>query len=398
VFRAVVAFMFVARIASAQTPPPCATTLTNPVYMQVGDTQVNLMNRLGRALRDNTGHEITIAYFATGSCTNMNAIYKKTPITAALSYIPSTLEDPNWTPAMPPLQCSPPTGGQVPDIANMIVFPSSCPNSVPPGFVRTFTGPAQSMVMAVPIASSQTAITFEEAYFVFGFGAAGMVAPWTDVSQLFIRTVTKGTLLSWAAAISVPAAKWQGIREANSNGPCPSVQCDLETSTSPQAALGILGAEIYDADRTNLKALAFRSKDQYAAYFADSTATSHDKKNVRDGHYTVWSPTVWMDTVDQDNNPVKPDARYVVNLLINKSPLPAPNFDIVEIESTVGLVPDCAMGVQREYDGGPLSLYSPPESCTCKFENTVATTSCTACSDSAPCATGVCRDGFCEDH
>jgi hypothetical protein len=367
--------------------------------MQIGDTQVNLMNRLGRALRDNTGHEITIAYFATGSCTNMNAIYNKTPITVPLLYVPSTLEDPSWTPASPLLQCAPPAGGQVPDIANMIVFPSSCPNSVPPGFVRTFTGPAQSMVMAVPIASSQTAITFEEAYFVFGFGAAGMVAPWIDVSQLFIRTVTKGTLLSWAAAISVPAGKWQGIREASSSGPCPSVQCDLETSASPEAALGILGAEIYDADRTNLKALAFRAKDQYAAYFADSTATSHDKQNVRDGHYTVWSPTVWMDTVDQDNNPVKPDARYVVNLLINKSPLPAPSFDIVSIESTVGLVPDCAMGVQREYDGGPLSLYTPPESCTCKFESVVGgSTSCTACDDSTPCATGVCRAGLCEDH
>ena len=61
--------------------------------------------------------------------------------------------------------------------------------------------------------------------------------------------------------------------------------------------MGILGAEVYDATRATLTALAFRAQGQYAAYWADSTVTSRDKKNVRDGHYTVWSPTVWMNNV-----------------------------------------------------------------------------------------------------
>jgi len=386
------------RVASAQAVPACSS-LPNVVYLQVGDTQENLMKRLGRALRDNTGHEITLAFVLNGSCTNMAQLYNKTPVTTSFFYIPSETDDPTWTPDKPSLTCTPPMGGQVIDIANMIVFPTSCPNSVPPGFVRTFTGPAQSMVMAVPRASSQTAITFEEAYFAFGFGAAGMITPWTDVTQMFIRTVTKGTILSWAAAIGVPAAKWQGQRLASSaTGPCNTqVLCSLEQSAMPEAAIGILGAEVYDNDRQNLKSLAFRARDQYAAYWPDSTATSHDKKNVRDGHYTVWSPTVWMDMVDQSNDPVTPEARYVVDLITNKAPAPDPSFDIIEIESTVGLVPDCAMRVQREYDGGPLSLYQPAQSCTCRFEQVVDHTTCEACTDT--CANGgVCRHGLCEER
>lgn len=381
--------------ASAQAVPTCAS-LNNVVYLQVGDTQENLMKRLGQALRNNTGHEVTLAFVLNGSCTNMTQIYKKTPVTTNFFYIPSTAEDPTWDPSKPELVCTPPAGGQIVDIANMIVFPTSCPNSVPPGFVRTFTGPAQSMVMAVQRASSQTAITFEEAYFVFGFGMAGMITPWTDVSQMFIRTITKGTLLSWAAAVGVPAARWQGQKLANSaTGACNTqVLCSLEQSAAPEAAIGILGAEVYDNDRTNLKSLAFRAKDQYAAYWPDSTATSRDKKNVRDGHYTVWSPTIWMDMVDQNNTP-NTEARYVVDLITNKA-VTGPNPDIIAIESTVGLVPDCAMRVQREYDGGPLSLYKPAESCTCRFEDVVDHSTCAKCDVNA-CASGVCRNDFCEE-
>ena len=61
VFVAVIAALAIARPAHAAiTPPPpgpCAN-LPHPVYLQVGDTQLNLMKRLGRALRDNTNNRI----------------------------------------------------------------------------------------------------------------------------------------------------------------------------------------------------------------------------------------------------------------------------------------------------------------------------------------------------
>src|SRR5204863_4242072 len=120
------------------------------------------------------------------------------------------------------------------------------------------------------------------------------------------------------ANISVPADKWKGTRFDGS----PMVVSALQSSTSPNEAIGILGAEVYDGLRDSLTQLAFRAKGQQAAYFADSTSTARDKKNVRDGHYTVWSPTVWMDTTDSGGTPVKADARYIVDLIAGKAVTP----------------------------------------------------------------------------
>ena len=55
------------------------------------------------------------------------------------------------------------------------------------------------------------------------------------------------------------------------------------------------------------------------------------------------------------------------------------------------------MRVQRSFDGGPLSLYKPSESCTCKFESIVDSSGCATCDASTPCASGVCRAGYCEE-
>src|SRR5882757_1701609 len=74
------------------------------VYMQVGDTQVNLMKRLGNKLRDST-HPVRIVFFTNPSCTNIAAIYGQTAITAGLTmqYLPSKKEDGAWTPDKPTL-------------------------------------------------------------------------------------------------------------------------------------------------------------------------------------------------------------------------------------------------------------------------------------------------------
>ncbi len=377
------------RVADAA---PCSD-LPNPIYLQVGDTQNNLMKRLGRALRDNTDKPVTLVWVTSGSCTNIQAIYTRVAIPAntSMRYIPSLAEDPSWTPTMPHLTCEAPAGGVVPDIANSALFNSACTTEQPPATVELTYGPVQAYVLAVPQASSQTAITFEEAYFVFGFGLAGMIEPWSDEAAMFIRTVTKSTLLAWAANISVPADKWKGVRHDGS----PMVVSSLQSAPDPEKAIGILGAEVYDGLRDSLNVLAFRAKGQYAAYYPDSTATSRDKKNVRDGHYTVWSPTVWMDAT-AGGAPVSADARYVVDLIAGKDVTPAVDFDMIKIIADVGLVPDCAMGVQREFEGGPLSLYQPAQSCVCKYESLVDTTSCAACSTNQPCASGVCRNGYCE--
>jgi len=394
-----IGLVVVTRSASAACPaaPTCAS-LDNPIYLQVGDTQVNLMKALGRKLRDNPAKPITLVFITSGSCANIDLMYHHNPatgITANMQYVPSVAEDATWQQSSATCACTPPAN-LFPDIGNSALFNSACTTEAPPATVNLTIGPRQAYVMAMPRGTSETAITFEEAYFVFGFGPtllasmSAAIGPWTDEAQLWIRTNTKSTLLAWAANISVPAASWHGTKLDGSA----MVVSALQTSTNPGAAVGILGVEVYDGLRATLTSLAFRAAHQYAAYYPDSTATSRDKKNVRDGHYTVWSPTVWMDNVT-GGVPDKPDARYVIDLIAGHVVTPAPNFDANVVVAKIGLVPDCAMRVTRTFEGGPLSLYKPPTSCTCAYENAVDVSTCTTCTTT--CTTGVCRDGYCEE-
>jgi hypothetical protein len=380
--------------AEAQT---ACDTLTNPVYMQIGDTQQPLIKDLGRALRDNPAQPVTLVYITSGSCDNIAAIYEDTPIELNMLYIPSVEEDPDWVASDPPLQCVPPVGGVVPDIANSNVFISACPGGedTPMG-IGVYSGPVQAYVMAVPEDSDEIAMTAEEAYFVFGFGADGMVDPWDDEEQMFIRTTSKSTLLSWAANVTVPAARWKGIMFDKSS----DVVAALQNSTAPAKAVGILGAEVYDRFRDTLDVLAYRAFDQRYAYYPDSTRTAHDKRNVRDGHYTVWSPTVYLTKVDVDDEPVNLFAGYVIDLILGVTADPTPNFNPTEIVAAQGLIPDCAMAVSREFEGGELSLYEPAEPCGCYYDslNAPDEVTCETCGPADPCADGVCRNGFCEER
>jgi hypothetical protein len=374
----------------------CSTLdLPTPIYMQIGDTQQPLIKILGRALRDNTPHPITLIYITSDSCTNIAGSRAKTPVKITMSYIPSTAENATWKATDPPLTCTPPGGAVVPDIFNSNVFISACDPTPLPDNLATAEGAAQAYVLAVPRASSQTAITAEEAYLLFGFGAAKGVVPWMDSTEIYIRNTTASTLLAWAFNLGVlPATRFKGNNLSKST----DVVNALKGAPDPEAAIGILGDEVYDANRTLFKALAYRAYGQYRAYWPDSSASSSDKQNIRDGHYTVWSPTVYMYYVQPGTTtPVNADAKYVIDLISNKAVTPAPLFDPSGFVVDVGLVPLCAMGVTREVEGGHLSLYDPPEPCGCYFDSRVGKTpSCAVCNESTPCASGTCRHGYCE--
>ncbi len=387
--------MFGVLLASGAALALDCATLPNPVYLQIGDTQEPVIKALARALRDSTVNPMTLVYLTSGSCTNIDALYNDTKLTVALKYVPSTAEDAAWTSASPSLSCTPPAGGQSIDLANSALFVSSCNPNPPPAGVALFEGPIQAYTLAVPKASTQTAITAEEAYFVFGFGNTDQLTPWNDETQLFIRTATKSTLLTWAALLGIPAAKWKGVRLDKSA----DVLTGIANSTAPEKAIGLLGAEIADGARSQVTVLAFQTWGQRAAYFPDSTPTSFDKKNLRDGHYVSWSPTVWITKVDSQGTPLNARAGYVIDALLGKKSLsPAPDFKPLDLVISKGLVPKCAMQVSRAVEGGDLSPYAPPEPCGCYFESKVGSSTCTVCSATAPCATGTCRDGFCEER
>jgi hypothetical protein len=419
-FAILIAIGATAGRASAAVPTqnvgPC-DSLSNTIFLQVGDTQATLMKSLARKLRDNTGKPLTMVWTTSGSCTNINNFYNLTPhkvtSTNPWNVSPSIADSGAWQTSDAPWTCTPAADGETIDIANSALFNEACPNGEPaPTGVSENIGAIQPYVLAVPEASTQKAITYEEAYFIFGFGAAAEVAPWTDPTVYFARSASKSTLIAWADQVGVTVAGFQGRPLDKSQSVVDALSGKAVHETTPtdiqiapitgneEKAIGLLGGDVYDANRTTTNALAYRALGQWAAYYPDSTSTSHDKKNVRDGHYVVWSPTVYMNYVT-GTTPNKPDTQYIIDMISGKDVTPAANFDPSEVIARVGLVPLCAMRVTREHEQAPLHGFTPPEDCTCKFESIVDASSCQTCTGSGACdrgdgTQGVCRANYCE--
>jgi hypothetical protein len=384
--------------------PACASLPGTVVYIESGDTQENLLKVVGRQLRDDA--DITLAYALTGSCTITSDMYVQQPIVGGtmLYYIPSTAEVPGWDPTQPELLCTADPSGVAIDVGIAALFVQSCGLGGPPSGsnLALVSGPVQAYTFVVPSGSSEQAVWAEEAYYAFGFGNANALSPWNEQSLMFIRPPSKSTLVALAANILVPPNKWHGVPEDASQ----QVATAVATSPDPERTIGILGSEVYDADRSaGIKTLAYRAFGQDHAFFPDSSSTSFDKRNVRDGHYTLWSPTVYITPSDASGNPVNPAVAYLEDLVlgVESAPLPEGGVPIDGLGDVVqvGLTPECAMHVTRTEDGGPLSLYSSPTPCDCFFASRVPGASatpagCTACTGDATCNGGTCRHGFCE--
>ncbi|MGK0360448.1 MAG: hypothetical protein ACI9U2_002761 [Bradymonadia bacterium] len=379
--------------ASAQDVD-CAD-LENPIYMHAGSTVLPLLRTLGRALRDEAD-PITLVFVDGRSCAIIDGIVNATPLSVNLSYVPSTAEDAAWTPAMAPSSCAIPADGLPVDLAHADIFPESCGADLQLGDVAVFTGPVLPFVFVVPPASSQTAITAEEAYFVWGFGAAGQVAPWTEEQFLFTRPNTAGTKITFGANIRVPAARWKGEQLAKTG----DVINAVASSVNAEATLGIVGGANYDGTRDVIKSLAYQAFDQQQAWYPDASAASFDKRNVRDGHYLLWGPSVFLTRVDDAGAPTNPRVDRVLRLLQSRDADPAPSFDSTGIIVDLGFIPDCAMGVARDGQAGDLRLYTPDAPCGCFFEARVGgDAGCMPC-DSAGAGdcpgAQTCTLGFCE--
>ena len=383
-------------------PSTACSSLVNPLYIMTGDTQVPVLKALGKALRQNAANPITLVWFATGSCTIIDAVYNGTPLTQIPSYIPS---DPTWdatTGAVP--TCALESGGRNVDIGIPIVFPAACSSATPPANLGAFKGPVQSMLFVVPKSASPVAISSQQAALVFGTGATANIAPWIDENFYFIRPPTKGVEVSLGALIGVAPALWHGKQISASN----DVATDVATSAQPDKTIGILGSETYDSttNRANLKALAFQAVNQTNGYLPDSTATAFDKRSLREGHYVAWAHVFYLTKVASTDAgvsvPVNPNAKLFIDILTNTADSGIPStLDPVALVAQKGIVPLCAMTVTRSTEGGNLSLSPPPDPCGCYFESKLNTAtvpaSCVTCTTSASCTGGTtCRHGYCE--
>lgn len=344
---------------------PLCSSLPDPIVVAGSSAVQPFIQAMGKVLAGQT----TLIYQKQGSCTGVNAVVLDTTPSGACpagvcAMGSATYYDATGT----ALSCDlNPTGTHV-DVGLSDVWVDSCTGSPPPAGVKDVSGPVETMLFVVPKASQQQAITAEEAFFVFGYGAAGQAKPWVVENNLAVRNALSGTQHIIAHEINVPAGRWKGIDKGGSQ----QVADAVSNSTTPESTIGIVGADFYDANRTKLTALAFQGFHQNGAFYADKTATSFDKQNVRNGHYVNWGYLHLITHTDAGGTPLTSASKRFIDWVTGNTAGTAAPFDITAITIGANLIPNCAMKVSRTSEGGAIAKFTPPTDCSATFEAAVS--------------------------
>ena len=390
--------LVIATASRADAVPDCST-LQNPVYLQVGDTQTNLMKSLGRVLRDNTAKPITLVFVTSGSCTNIDAIYNHTaPITANVPVLPSIAEDPTWTLGeRRRWPCTLPASGSSPTSATRRCSTASCPSQRGAGHGHGHERPDPGVRdRGARGLSDQTAITVRGGVLrvrlrhgrhdravdrrdadVHPHGHEEHAARVGREHRRARRQVVKG----------IGARQVRGRRSRtiiNTQTPEPR-----SASSAPRST-------------TRPRHDERRSRSARRASTPRTTRTRRRRRATRRTCATVTTPCGrrrcgWTTSTPARRRRSNDDAHYVIDLIAGQDVTPAPSFELQRHRrrrrprarlrdgrpALVRRRPAVALRPARE-------LHLPATRATWRRRR------CATCSDSIPCAPGTCRDGFCE--
>jgi hypothetical protein len=363
----------------------CSDLVPPPLYLMASSALTLILRTFAQALAP----EVTLVYKYDTSCPSLDAILTgDTKIKGTAVYWAGDRQ----------LECDV-DGARLADIGGCDLAPEACV----PGFTGSPNlvdepGPIQVFMFTVPKGSSQKSISAEAAYNVFGFAAESGVEPWTLPASIFKRHFNSGVQQVAAATIHLPMNAWRGISIDKSGEMKPA----LIGTSDPERTIGITSADQADEQdsRANLRTLAYQHFGQTCGYLPDSTLGSYDKKNVRDGHYTMWAPYHFF--TRKSDRAGDPRIATVVNYLTGAKRLPNPNTDLITTLKQGGLVPSCAMRVEREKEGAPIRAYKPSPACGCYFDVTSpggqSPPECTSCRTGTDCPAErpVCSFGYCE--
>jgi hypothetical protein len=281
------------------------------------------------------------------------------------------------------------------DIGISNLFSQTCdPSSIPSATVVEYTGPVVPFVLSVPATSGEQSISAEAAHLVFGLGGiappgSGMTnaSPWTDWNNYYIRNSGAGSTVLTALMIGVDKTKFWGVDTLSTENLRDSLLA--APAASVNASIGILSIDFNDKNRGNLKALYLQDKGQLCGYQPDSSPTTFDKVNVRDGHYPLWG-YVHFFTPDPNGR-----ARNMT-LLFNAQRLDQSLLDGI-IDAS--LIPQCALKVARTSEMGNFAVRTGFQcGCYFDFKTKDGKTSCQTCksSEDCPSVAPACNYGYCE--
>ena len=404
-------FLLAASTALAQgsTTVACAdtTVLGNPVYMAGSSAFEPILGQLAVQIKAKQG--ISIIYSPISSCNGVLAVSPSpdNPVLSPLSTTPHYYTaDPTDSTKVVQNSCTLSNNTFAAIGVSDVAF-SSCQNVDKPANIGEWAGPEQAMLIVVPKANyTTTALSSQQAAAIWGCGTQSGVPPFANENAIQQRSQTSGTQILVARNIGVPESAFKGAP----NGSSGVMVQSLLNPNYQQNGIGFVAADIYAGQRANLNAVAFRGIGQTKAYYPDSTAIATDLKNVRDGHYMIQGPLhFFVPLVATAGGAPAPaaNAKLVIDWLTGAVPIDPTDTQNIKYVNTVALggdVPQCAMKVKIDKDGGKFSPYHPQVSCTCAFEaaklvQSAPGTCTTHCTSDADCTTvpGTrCQTGYCE--
>ena len=408
-----------AQTACPTTQVACSDTsaLPNPVYMAGSSAFEPILRQL--AIQINAVYGVSIIYSPISSCNGISSIYPDPsfgfgadpqPLTATPNYYVPSKTDPTVAESC---QCLLPAKTYASIGVSDVAF-DSCQIGGRPASVGEWLGPVQAMLIVVPKSNlTFTAISAEQAAVIWGCGQLGGFGRFIDENAIQQRSSTSGTQIMVARNIgsSDGSGGYRRVSETAFKGKTNPSSSALFTSLiavpDPQTAIGFLANDFYATHRAQLNSIAFRGLGQTKAYNADSTSTADDLLNVREGRYMIQGPVhlfAKLSNVTDGGTPAPSAAiARVLGWLTGSDPIrPTDPSSYVSTIATNGAVPQCAMKVKLDKDGGYFSPYTPPVPCNCAFARAkslpVASGACKPCgSDPTLCPAGTtCNFGYCE--
>jgi hypothetical protein len=291
-----------------------------------------------------------------------------------------------------------------------------------------FVGPAQGVNLIVPHDSTETSISTEALYYVFGLGDASQYAtatrpiPWTikdyviqRKSTSFVQQFIRGTIQTLGGnaanfpadfknAATLTATCSNALTDTNGG----TVECLQKAAAAGHAqdAIGFTSGPTADANRATVHTLAYQHTGQLKGYWPDSTPDAFDKINIRTGQYYLWDVNLFFARITGSNVNAKleqitnPDVAAFIGYFSGQLQ-PPEGADVNRAIAETGSIPLCAMHVRRAGDFGALRCEAAPVPCDCYFESIATKTqTCDACTTDAECTGSApkCHFGFCEAY
>ena len=382
----------------AVAPPTvkCADAGPNVIYMS-GTSDFGPLLKQVTPLLAAGAPSYRPVFMAGTSCGGVNAVFD--PALTLIKDVPgSATKAANYAyyfdDAGTQVSCSLDPAGNVVDIGVSNLYSTVCnPAFVAGATVAGYLGPVVTFGFTVPAVSTQGSISVEAAHIIFGLGGqnpTGLPAtPWVDPAYYSIRNSGAGSTALAAELIHVPRTAFWGVDRLTTD----NIRDSLNASAAPEQSIGILSIDYADKSRGNLRVLYLQGEGQVSGFLPDSTATSLNKTNVRDGHYPLWG-YVHFYTANLNGAPSAAAGAFVTRFAV-------PKLDRALVDAMIdaSLVPQCAMKVARDTENGAFLRNPNNYQCGCYFDfRTGGKASCAPCTtpNDCPASAPACNYGFCE--